>query len=145
MTTATMQAIIRALSAEVARALNDLSRAEFVPELANLGQPDKTAREVIEDYRKRHAEAEAALAKATIQGYLLEYVDPPTIEARLLFVARELKELDSLYCSHKFYEQQSDALGDIESQRYDRAIAKLTGNYEPPDGDPREGEICDGN
>lgn len=86
-----------------------------------------------------------ATAHAAIQGYLLEYVDPPTIEARLLFVARELKELDSLYCSHKFYEQQSDALGDIESQRYDRAISKLTGNYEPPDGDPREGGICDGN
>lgn len=77
-----------------------------------------------------------------------EAVRQSTVEERLLHIARELKELDALLCiAGRSMEEDRlwDAMTDITAENYDTAIAKLTGNYEPPDGDPREGEICDGN
>ncbi len=86
----------------------------------------------------RYSQAVASIAEAE---------KPQSITDRLLFLAREMKDLDniSLVLRNEDGDRMQDIIGDILAQEYDRAIAKLTGIFEPPDGDPREGEICDHN
>ena len=74
--------------------------------------------------RKLVAEATLAIPRPS---------DPQkTIEERLLFVAQELRALEELPRT----KAQNDILEDIWDGQCDRAIAKLTGNWDPTPKEP---------
>ncbi len=57
---------------------------------------------------------------------------PKTIEQRLLFVAQELRAINLLPLT----KEQNDILTDIDDSNLDRAIAKLTGEWDPTPKEP---------
>ncbi len=66
---------------------------------------------------------------------------PKTIEERLLHVAQELRAINLLPLT----KEQNDILTDIDDSNLDRAISKLTGNWDPTpkDEDAWSGGICE--
>ena len=63
-----------------------------------------------------------------------------SLDERLRFAAAEMKELESLTVAEPY---RRSMLEDIEDRNYDRAIAKATGNWEPPDPPGWEGGFAE--
>ncbi len=71
-------------------------------------------------------------AVCRIGNAINEADQPKTIEQRLLFVAQELRAIEEWAKNNPV----PWGFNDIEEGHYDRAIAKLTGNWDPTPKEP---------